>query len=136
LGLGSVLSCDHIHQAAADDRHGEGQQGGINRDGDHQIFGHGQDVTEDTDDKIASDIPKNADENRGVEHRCEQSDGHGDRCVRRHPRVFGDPVFGVLVLSGRKSELTETVVRQPVIDEVTSHPGAPSALNRHACPDR
>ena len=50
--------------------------------------------------------------------------------------VLGDPVFGILVFADRKSELTEEVVRQPTIDEMLSHKGAPSALGRHAGPDR
>ena len=114
----AFFACDHADQAAADDRHGEGQQRGIDRDCDHQVSGHGQDVTEDVDNEIASDIPENADENPGAEHRREQSDSHGDRRVRRRPRVLGDPVFGVVVLSDCKSELTEEVVRQPTIDEM------------------
>jgi len=136
LGLGSVLSCDHADQAAADDRHGEGQHRGIDRDCEHQVSGHGQDMTEDADDQITSDIPENADENPGAEHCREQSDSHGDRRVRRRPRVLGDPVFGVLVLAHRKSEVTEEIVRQPTIYEMPAQPGAPFALCRHARPYR
>jgi hypothetical protein len=57
------------------------------------------------------------------------------RRVRRHARVLGDAVFGVLVLSDGESELTEEVVGQPAIDEVLGQKGAPSALGRHAGPD-
>ena len=39
----------------------------------------------------------------------------------RDAGVLGDPVFGILVLADRKSELTEEVVRQPTIDEMLSH---------------
>jgi hypothetical protein len=54
----------------------------------------------------------------GAQRRCEQSHNCGDRRLRRHARVLGNPIFGVLVLSQGKLKMPEIRVRQPVIDQV------------------
>ncbi len=76
------------------------------------------------------------DEGDYVEHRREHTGSHTDRRVRRHARILSEPVFRVPILALPEMKLTETIVRQPAIDQMPGQPCPPLALHRHARPDR
>lgn len=51
-------------------------------------------------------------------------------------RVLGYTIFGSLMISRHKSELTITIVSQPKVIQVVAQPFAPFALQRHTAPNR
>ena len=76
----------------------------------------------------ASQGPQDDYERYGRESGLQHAGGEIDGGLGRDPQVFGDAIFGVLVVAADEVELKISSLAEPAAGDVVVQPGAPAAL--------